>query len=54
MRVLEVVDSVLKVIRQWPTGAKQEFGAILLRLQKNDFVGMPDTPKRNRDSKTKA
>ena len=42
MRLVEIVDPVRKIILRWPVGARQEFGAILLRLQNSEFVGMPD------------
>jgi hypothetical protein len=33
MRLVEIVDPVRKIILHWPIEAKQEVGAILLRLQ---------------------
>ncbi len=39
---VEILNPVKKVIRFWPSKVKIELGAVLLRLQERQYVGMPD------------
>jgi phage-related protein len=42
LRPVEMYEPVRKLIRSWPLQARQEIGAILTRLQRNELIGMPD------------
>jgi phage-related protein len=42
IKAIEILGSVRKTIRNWPRGVRREFGAVLLRLQRGEFIGMPD------------
>ena len=42
LKPVEIYEPVRKIIRSWPTEVRQELGAVLIRLQQNEFVGMPD------------
>lgn len=39
---VEIYEPVRKIIKSWPVVVRRELGATLLRLQRGEFVGMPD------------
>ena len=42
LKPVEIYEPVRKIIRSWPSEVRQELGAVLIRLQRDEFVGMPD------------
>jgi phage-related protein len=39
---VSILNRARLTIRSWPTEVRRELGAVLMRLQKNEYVGMPD------------
>lgn len=42
MKTVFVLETARKTIRSWPSEVKKELGAVLLRLQQGETIGMPD------------
>ena len=42
LKPVHIYYPVRKLIRTWPAEVKGELGTVLMRLQRNEFVGMPD------------
>lgn len=43
MLLVKIYDPARKEIQSWPLEVKKDLGSILLKLQKNERVGSPDT-----------
>ena len=39
---VEIYEPTRKIIKDWPAGVRRELGAVLIRLQLGEIVGMPD------------
>jgi phage-related protein len=42
VKTVFVLETARKTIRSWPSEVKKELGAVLLRLQQGETIGMPD------------
>jgi phage-related protein len=42
LKPVKMCEPARKIIREWPVDARQELGAVLIRLQRGEVVGMPD------------
>ena len=42
LRPVEIYEPVRKLIRSWSPDLRRELGAVLVRLQRGEIVGMPD------------
>jgi phage-related protein len=42
VKVVLILDAARRTIRTWPLEVKKELGAVLLRLQHGEAIGMPD------------